>query len=71
MDSAIQPAAPVTGPRPLMNIQEAAEYLRVSVRLIQKLTANRRLRAAHVGRRLIFKRAELDRYIDLQTVLAA
>jgi len=59
-----------TEPRPLMNLKEAADYLRVSTRLVETLCASRRIRPAKVNRRLIFKRAELDRFIDLQIALA-
>lgn len=59
-------------PRPIMNIQEAADYLRVSVRLVQKLVAAGSLRPARIGRRrLVFQRSELDRYVAIQTALAA
>lgn len=51
--------------RPVMDRKEAASYLRVSVRLITNLVASRRLRPARIGRRLVFKRSELDRYLDL------
>jgi excisionase family DNA binding protein len=57
--------------RPLMNTAEAAEYLRVSVRLVQKLVQTRKLRPARIGRRLIFQRSELDRFVALQCALAA
>lgn len=70
MDSVTTPALPIAAARPLMNIQEAADYLRVSVRLIQKLLASRKLKAARLGRRLVFKRSELDRYVDLQFALS-
>jgi excisionase family DNA binding protein len=53
--------------RPLMDRKEAAEYLRQSVRTITNLVASRRLRPARIGRRLIFKRTEVDRYVDLLT----
>lgn len=56
--------------RPLLDLKESADYLRVSARLVQKLVAARRLRPSRIGRRLIFKRAELDRYVDLQTALS-
>lgn len=62
-----QPALEV---RPIMNIPEAASYLRVSVRQVHRLLKARKIRAATIGRRLVFKRADLDRFIDLQLALS-
>jgi excisionase family DNA binding protein len=53
--------------RPVMTKVEAADYLRVSPRTLTNLLAARRLRAARIGRRVLFKRAELDRFVDLLT----
>lgn len=52
-----------------MNRQEAAEYLRISLRSITNLVAARKIRPARVGRKLLFKRTELDRFLDLQIAL--
>lgn len=68
MDSAIVLPFPL---RPILNIPEAANYMRVSVRQIHRLVKARKIRAARIGKRLIFKRAELDRFVDLQTALSA
>lgn len=57
--------------RPIMNLAEAADYLRVSVRQIERLRQRRELRAVRVGRRLVFRRADLDHYVELQAALAA
>jgi excisionase family DNA binding protein len=54
-----------------MNLQEAADYLRVSARLVEKLVSQHRLKPARINRRLIFKRSELDRYVDLQMARCA
>jgi excisionase family DNA binding protein len=71
MTSPQEPAAPaVPAARSLLNLPEAADYLRVSVRTVHRLLSARRIRAARIGRRLIFKRAELDRLADLQTALS-
>jgi excisionase family DNA binding protein len=56
-------------PRPVMNMQEAADYLRVSLRTLGTLVSKRRIRAARIGRRLVIKREELDRFVNLQTAI--
>jgi excisionase family DNA binding protein len=53
-----------------MNMEETADYLRVSVRLIQKLVYSRKLRPARVGRRLLFQRAEIDHFVSILTASA-
>lgn len=57
--------------RTWLNLLEAADYLRVSDRLIEKLVSQRRLKPARINRRLIFKRTELDRYAELQMARCA
>lgn len=84
MPSTPEPATPSTAPaghqsetsaplfqRPALNLIETADYLRVCERTVRSLVTNRRLRPARIGRRLIFKRSELDRFLDLQTALAS
>ncbi len=71
MESPANTTTFLSEPRTNMNISEAADYLRVSVSLMQKLVAARKLRPARIGRRLIFLRTELDRYVELQMALAA
>jgi len=44
-----------------MSIVEAADYLRVSPRTIQRMVANGRLQSTTLGRRRLVKRGELDR----------
>lgn len=50
---------------PYLNTAQAAQYLTISVRHLKNLLAGRRIKAARIGRRLVFKRSELDRYVDL------
>lgn len=57
--------------RPIMDVNEAADYLRISVRQIHRLVKSRAFKRARIGKRLVFKRAELDHYVELQTALCA
>jgi excisionase family DNA binding protein len=56
--------------RSVMNRDEAADYLRVSVRLLTNLVAARKIRGVRIGRRVVFRRADLDHYVDVQAALA-
>ncbi len=58
-------------PRAIMNVEEAADYLRISVRQIHRVLKTGSIKRARIGKRLVFKRAELDHYVDLQTALCA
>ena len=51
-----------SGPSPWLSLGEAAEYLRVSERKLQRLVAKGRVRSTTVGRRRLFHRDELDAY---------
>ena len=48
----------------LLNVEGAATYLGVSVRMIRNLVAERRLVHYKVGRRVMFRAADLDRFVD-------
>lgn len=52
-----------------MSLGEAATYLGISDRKLWSEMQERKVRAARIGTRIIFKRADLDRYVD--TLLAA
>ncbi len=43
-----------------LSVAEAAEYLRVSQRLVHKLIKEKRLRATYLGRRCLLDRHDLD-----------
>ena len=49
---------------PIMDIEQAAEYLRVSKQLIRKLIKSGDLPSAHVGRRVLLRRKDIDKYIE-------
>ncbi len=52
---------------PWLTLPEAAEYLRVSERTLERFIARGRVRAATVGRRRIVHRGELDRLAHAAT----
>lgn len=68
---ATEPTTSPASPRLLLNREEAADFLRVSPSLVSKLIYSRRLRPARIGRRLVFRQADLLRYVDLLTAEAA
>lgn len=48
-----------------MSLAEAAAYVGVSARKLWEEASRRRVRVARVGSRLIFKRADIDRWLEL------
>jgi len=48
----------------LLNKKEAAVYLRLGVSTIDKLLALKRLRPVRLGRRVLFLKEDLDRFIE-------
>jgi len=56
----------------LMTRQEACQYLRVSQRVFDNLTATKEILGARIGgRRLIFRRQDIDGYITRKLKQAA
>jgi len=51
-----------------MNVGEAADYLRVSSKTLQRETNNRQIRVARIGRRLVYRKVDLDRYLELKVL---
>jgi excisionase family DNA binding protein len=49
---------------PVLTIAEAADYLRVSQRLVQRLIADGRLRSTRLGRRVLVRRVDVDAYLE-------
>lgn len=64
-------AALRTNPPVHMSLAEAAIYIGVSARTLWEEVSKRRVKVARVRSRLIFKRSELDRYVDLLTAQSA
>jgi hypothetical protein len=59
-------------PPAVMNVREAADYLRISVRSMQRLTAEAGASGLPVvyvtPKRRVFRRADLDRYLARRAV---
>jgi excisionase family DNA binding protein len=53
------------------NPKDAAAYLTISPRTRWEETQKRRIKAVRVGRRLIYPRAELDRFIAVRLALSS
>ena len=47
----------------LWTLQEASEYLAVSERTIRRQVAAKRLRCVRIGRRLLFDRSDVSRFV--------
>lgn len=47
--------------------REAARYLRCSIRQIDKFAADGQLKRCKLGRRTVFQRSELDRFLALRS----
>ena len=56
----------VENPDPLLNLQEAAEYLNTTQRWMRRSVGERRIRFTRLGRRLAFRRSWLDHYVESQ-----
>ena len=52
-----------------MSIADAAAYLGLSVSFVQKLTSRRRIPFVKVGRRALYDRVNLDRWMARRAVL--
>jgi excisionase family DNA binding protein len=48
----------------LVDVQEAARLLSISPRSVWQLTKDQKLRAKRVGRRVLYSRAELERFAN-------
>ena len=57
-------------PEGLLDYQGAAEYLGTTPRHVKELWAQRRLTAVKVGRRVRFRRCDLDDYVERNLVKA-
>ena len=60
----------IKGTAQLLSIDEAAEVLGVTPRMIRRLTASRRLPFVKVGRLVRFREADIGRSVDESTVPA-
>lgn len=56
--------------RPVMTKSEAADYLRVSGRQVQRWVQENQIRPARLQRKPLFTREELDRFVSLRMAAA-
>ena len=61
-----QPTTSTTCQAAYLTPKQAAAYLTVSQRTLWAATTAGRIKAARMGRRIIYSRAELDRFVQLQ-----
>jgi excisionase family DNA binding protein len=54
---------PQTAPR-LLNVQDAASYLGSTVWCVRSLVWDQRIPSIRLGKRLLFDRADLDKFIE-------
>jgi excisionase family DNA binding protein len=54
----------------LLDIKDAADYLRVSVRTVTTLKKNKQLTYSRVRGQLRFRKIDLDRYLQKRTVVS-
>lgn len=55
-------------PRYIMNVEEAADYLRISTRKMRDLQLRGEVKHTLVDSRIIFRREDLDRYAEKNSV---
>ncbi len=64
--------APVATIQPrMLNVRAAAEYLGATVWFLRTLAWEKKIPHAIFGNRLLFDKADLDRYVESQKVVAA
>ena len=55
-------------PRQIMNVDEAADYMRISTRKMRELQLRGEVKHTLVDSRIIFRREDLDRYAEKNSV---
>lgn len=60
-DSQSKPFAKIE--RPLLDVNETAEMLRISGRYVRELLKRETLPAVHIGRRVLVRRSDVERFI--------
>jgi len=58
------PGTPPTAPTRALSIPEAAAYLGIGVRTLKGLLAARQIKFYRIGRRVVLRAIDLDRYLD-------
>lgn len=54
--------------RSVLTLEEACEYLHLSKSTVYKLTMNRKIKHSKPGKRLYFKKCDLDAYLTSNTI---
>lgn len=54
--------------RPVLNIEEAAQYLGISSTSLGRLHSGYKIPFVRIGGRIVFRRKDLDRFIDARIV---
>ena len=54
--------------RDILTVDEALRYLRIARPTLYRYTSEKRIPHFHVGRKVLFDRFELDRWLDAQRV---
>ena len=57
-----------TQEQPFLTVNEAADYLRVSVSYVRKLTCGRHIPFRKLGKRVLYDRGELRQWADAKRV---
>ena len=49
---------------PYLKVREAANYMRISERKLRELIATRELKIVRIGRRIIVRKVDIDKYME-------
>jgi excisionase family DNA binding protein len=60
-----------TSSSPYLSVPEAADYLGVSVSFLKKAVAANRCPHRHLGRRVVLRKEQLDRWVDSRPGVSA
>lgn len=61
----------MTPPIPVLSRPEAARYLGISIRMLDRLKAERKIRATRIGRRVLYRLTVLEAFLERHTDLPA
>lgn len=51
-------------PTSVLTVEEACDYLRISRSGLYRIMKSDRLRPAHIGRRTVFRRSDVDAFLE-------
>ena len=61
------PMNPAENPNPLLDAEEVAQQLRISIALAYRLIQRGQIRSVRIGRLVRVRKQDLDRFIEQQT----